>query len=355
MKTKRLLITVIAVVVIAVIAIFGIIKIKGYLPYYFDKKGINQPDISYTLTIEKSDFENEVALRLEKEGIIVSAVRFLGYIHETYPDFVWYNGTYNLTADMSYKELCEKLKNPDERIDYVKFTVPEGKNIRGIAKIIEESGLCTADEFLKAADSYDYDYAFIDDLKARDQSLISYKLEGYLFPATYEFRRDTVTPSEIVDKMLAAFDGYVTDTIIKKADDMGLTVNELISFASVIQAEAFSKESMKNISSVFWNRLNSNHTRQLQSDPTTTYAKTLKNLPHYTEAMYKAYNTYNCIGIPVGPINSPGLDTIEAVLDPVDSNWFYFVTDSNGKFYYNETLNGHNSTIRSLKNQGLWG
>ena len=355
MKTKRIIAIVIPVLLLAVILFFGIIKLKNWLPYYFDKQGINQPDISYQLVIEKNDFENEVALRLEEEGIIVSAVRFLGYVHKQYPDFVWYNGTYDLTADMTYKQLCEKLKDPDLRIEYVKFTVPEGKNIRGIAQIVESSGLCTADEFLSAADSYDYDYSFIDELKSRDQSLIAYKLEGYLFPATYEFRKDTVTPHEIVDKMLSAFEGYVTESVIQKADDMGLSLNELISFASVVQAEAFSKESMKNISSVFWNRLNSNSMRQFQSDPTTTYANSLKQLPGYTQSMYDAYDTYSRVGIPVGPINSPGMDTIEAVLDPAKSNWYYFVTDSNGEFYYNDTFAGHNQTINTLKNKGLWG
>lgn len=355
MKTKRIFIVVVSILLLAVLLVFGAIRLINGLPYYFDKKGINQPDISYQLVIEKSDFENEVALRLEKEGIIVSAVRFLGYVHKEYPGFVWYNGTYDLTADMSYKELCEKLKNPDSRIEYVKFTVPEGKNIRGIAQIVENSGLCTADEFLQAADSYDYDYSFIDELKNRNSSLIAYKLEGFLFPATYEFRRDTVTPHDIVDRMLSAFESYVTENIIEKANDMGLDLNELISFASIIQAESFSKESMKNISSVFWNRLNSDSMRQLQSDPTTTYAKALKQLSNYSDAMYKAYDTYSCSGITVGPINSPGMDVIEAVLDPVQSNWYYFVTDSNGEFYYNETFAGHNQTIKTLKNKGLWG
>ena len=115
MKKKLIVILPILIVLIAV-GIFGGIKIKGYLPYYFDKKGINQEDTEYTLTIEKSDFENEVALELEEKGIIISAVRFLGYIHENHPDFIWYNGKYKVSADMSYAELCKKLSDPDERI-----------------------------------------------------------------------------------------------------------------------------------------------------------------------------------------------------------------------------------------------
>ncbi len=347
---KRLILFFAAVVIIAV-GIFGGIKVKNYLPFFFDKNGIKQPDTEYTLVIEKSDFENEVAAKLQEEGIIISSVRFLGYLKEKYPSFVWYNGKYKLTADMSYKELCEKLSDPDERLEYIKFTVPEGKNIRGIAEIVENAGACTAKEFLIAADSYDYDFDFIDELKKRNQDIIAYKLEGYLFPATYEFRADTVTAKEVVTEMLRAFSNYVTDDIITKANEKGLSVNELITFASVIQAEAFSVESMANISSVFWNRLNSAELRQLQSDPTTTYAKALKDLNNYSDAMYNAYDTYSCIGLPIAPTNSPGLDVIDAVLNPSDTDYYYFVTDDEGNFYYNKTYNEHVKTCYAI---GLW-
>lgn len=356
MKKKAVIWIIIAValLLLAISLIILIPKIKAYMPYHYDKNGKNQEDKPYTLTIEKTDFENEVAAELADNGIIYSSVRFLNYIKENYPNFVWYNGIYHLNANMSYKELCEALMEPDVKLDYVKFVVPEGKDIRDIAAIVEKSGLCTADEFLAAADSYDYDYSFIDELKKRDQKLVGYKLEGYLFPATYEFRADTVTPHQIVDKMLQTFTEYVTQDMIDQAKKMGLSLNEFISFGSVVQAEAFSKESMASVASVFWNRLNSNDMRRLQSDPTTTYAKSLKDLPGYSSEMKDAYNTYSCIGLPIGPTNCPGTDVLNAILEPEDTDYFYFVTDKNGAFYFNETLAQHNQTIRSLKSQGLW-
>ena len=325
-------------------------RISNYFEYRNDKLGKKQPDISYTLTIEKSDFENEVAVRLEENGIIVSAVRFLGYVKEEYPDFVWYNGVYDLTADMSYKEICAKLQDASCRIEYVKFTVPEGKTVRDIASIVEKAGICTADEFLAAANSYDYDHDIIKTIQTRDASKIGYKLEGYLFPATYEFRKDTVTPREVVEEMLTAFENYVTKDVIQKAETMGLDINELISFASVIQAEAFTKESMQYISSVFWNRLNSDYKR-FESDPTMFYAKDLSVLPHFTQEMKNAYDTYKCVGTPVGPINCPGMDTINAVVNPADTDYFYFITDSEGNFYYNKTYAEH---VADCYATGLW-
>lgn len=349
MKKKLIVIPLLLILVAG--GIFGGMKIVKYLPYYFDKTGKNQPDTEYTLTIEKSDFENEVATRLEQEGIIISAVRFLGYLNKNYPEFVWYNGKYKLTADMSYKELCEKLSNPDERIDYVKFTVPEGKKVTEIASIVEKAGICSAEEFLDAADSYDYNFRYMDELKARDNSKIAYKLEGYLFPATYEFRADTVSAKDVVAKMLGAFEDYV-GKYEDEAKGMGLSINELVTFGAVIQAEAFSKESMANISSVFWNRLNSKDMRVLQSDPTTNYARDLRdNFKGYTKAMFDAYDTYTCIGLPVGPTNCPGTDVIEAVLHPNDTDYFYFVTDAEGNFYYNKTYKEHVNTCYKI---GLW-
>ena len=355
MKKKAVLWGALVFVLLAIGAVLILLpRIKAYIPYYKDMKGIDQPDIPYTLTIEKTDFENEVAVRLAENEVVVSSVRFLNYINENYPDFVWYNGIYNLNANMSYKELCEALMEPDVALNYVKFVVPEGTRIFEIATIVAESGLCTEEEFLLAADSYDYDYSFIDELKERDQSLIGYKLEGFLFPATYEFRADTVTAREIVDKMLHTFGQYVTDDMIAQAENLGLSVNEFVSFASVLQGEAYNPETMSGAAGVFWNRLNSDSYHLLQSDPTTNYAKTLESLPHCTESMKNAYDTYKCTGLPIGPINCPGVDSFQAVLNPEKSEYYYFVTDVNGKFYFNKTLSDHNKTIRSLVNQGLW-
>lgn len=357
MKKKTLIILISAFVLLAV-AVLGLIlflpRIKGYMEFQDDKNGKDQPDISYVLTIEKTDYENEVAAKLAENGIIISSARFLNYIHEKHPDFVWYNGIYELNANMSYEELCDALSNPKTRINYVKFVVPEGKSVVDIASIVEKSGLCTAKEFLKAADSYDYDFAFMDELKARNQNLIGYKLEGFLFPATYEFRADTVTAEEIVAKMLETFEGYVSEEMIEKANYMGLSLNEFVTLASVIQAEAFSTESMSGVSSVFWNRLNSSEYPRLQSDPTMKYAASLKELGHYSVAMKQAYDTYQCSDLPVGPTNCPGIDSMKAVLEPDETDYFYFVTDKDGNFYYNETLRGHNRIIADLKSKGLW-
>jgi UPF0755 protein len=358
MKKKPLIIALI--ILIALLLIAGIVllalmpKIKSYIAYQNDMNGKKQADIPYTLVIEKEDFEDSVALELEENDIIVSAVRFLNYIKAEYPEFVCYNGIYELNANMSYQEICETLLNPENPIEYVKFVVPEGKTVKDIANIVAKSGLCTKEEFLEAADSYDYDYSFVAELKARNQKLIGYKLEGYLFPATYEFRADTATATVIVDNMLQTFSQYVTKDMIDQAEEMGLSLNEFVSLASVIQAEAFSVESMSGVSSVFWNRLKSSAYPRLQSDPTKKYAMALSDLKHFNSKMEDAYDTYTCKDLPVGPTNCPGIDAMKAVLAPDSSEYYYFVTDKEGKFYFNKTLSDHNKTVSTLKRKGLW-
>lgn len=356
MKKKVIILGIIFLTILAIVlgAIILIPKIQGYLPYYYDLNGKKQQDKPYVLEIDKTDFANEVVKELYENDIICSSARFLNYINKEYPDFVWYNGIYHLNANMTYKQLCEALMHPDETLNYIKFTIPEGKTVTDIASIVSDSGLCDYEDFLKAADSYDYDFDFIDELKERDQSKIGYRLEGYLFPATYEFRADTVTSKEIIEKMLQTFSEYVTPQMIESAKKMGLSINEFITFGSVVQAEAFSNESMEDVSSVFWNRLNSKDYPKLQSDPTTKYAASLSNLPHYSKNMRAAYDTYTCSNLPIGPTNCPGIDVLNAVLNPSKSDFYYFVTDKNGEFYFNKTLKQHNQTINSLKSKGLW-
>lgn len=347
MKKKIVIIALAAVVAAA--AVFCGIKIKNRLPFYYDKTGKHQPDIDYTLTIEKSDYEPEVVQRLLDAGVIISATRFSGYIQQSHPEFTWYNGVYPLNANMSYEQICSVLQDPQYRIEYVKITVPEGKNVRGIAQIVEEAGLCTADEFIAAADSYDYDFGFLKGLESREN--VGYALEGFLFPATYEIRKDTASAKAVVTEMLRAFSGYVTDSVISRAAEKGLDLNGLMTLASVIQAEAFSKESMSGVSSVFWNRLNSSSLPRLQSDPTTKYAKGLSVLDDYSQAMFDAYDTYTCRGLPAGPTNCPGMDAVNAALEPDDTDYMYFVTDKDGNFYFNKTYAEHVKTCYDI---GLW-
>ena len=247
-----------------------------------------------------------------------------------YPDFEYTNGEYNMTASMSYEEIAEKLQNPDISHKAVKVCIPEGTNAMQIAEILEENGICKAADFLevcKSTDGFDYDF-----LKTvPDSDLIAYKLEGFLFPATYDFAMNS-EPRDIAEQMLDAFDYRITDDMEKFCQDNDMTMYDLITLASVVQEEALGQSSAKNIASVFMNRLKKGS--KLQSDVTYFYARDLRDDYGFSQKVYDAYYTYRCPGLPAGPISNSGSDIIDAVVNCPKTDYLYFFSDLQQEFHF---------------------
>ena len=279
--------------IILIVIIAGVVAMYFYTQINNDILGKNQSDDAYTLVIEKKDFEYEVGQKLANNKIVCSDVVWTNWMSNHYPDFEYINGEYNMTASMSYEEIAEKLQNPDISHKAVKVCIPEGTNAMQIAEILEENGICKAADFLevcKSTDGFDYDF-----LKTvPDSDLIAYKLEGFLFPATYDFAMNS-EPRDIVEQMLEAFDYRITDDMEKFCNDNDMTMYELITLASVVQEEALGQSSAKNIASVFMNRLKKGS--KLQSDVTYFYARDLRDDYGFSQKVYDAYYTRATIGI----------------------------------------------------------
>ena len=199
--------------VILIVIVAGVAAMYFYTQINNDILGKNQSDDTYTLVIEKKDFEYEVGQKLANNKIVCSDVVWTNWMSNHYPDFEYINGEYNMTASMSYEEIAEKLQNPDISHKAVKVCIPEGTNAMQIAEILEGNGICKAADFLevcKSTDGFDYDF-----LKTvPDSDLIAYKLEGFLFPATYDFAMNS-EPRDIAEQMLEAFDYRITDDMEK--------------------------------------------------------------------------------------------------------------------------------------------
>jgi UPF0755 protein len=316
--------------IILLVIVAGVAALYFYTQINNDILGKNQSDDTYILVIEKKDFEYEVGQKLANNKIVCSDVVWTNWMSKHYPDFEYINGEYNMTASMSYEEIVTKLQNPDVSHKSVKVCIPEGTNAMQIADILEENGICKAADFLEVCKSTDgFDYDFLETVP--DSDLIAYKLEGFLFPATYDFAMNSEA-KDIASQMLEAFDYRITDDMEQFCKDNDMTMYELITLASVVQEEALGQSSAKNIASVFINRLKKGS--KLQSDVTYYYARDLRDEYGFSQEVYDAYYTYRCSGLPAGPISNSGSDIIDAVVNYPKTDYLYFFSDLQQEFHF---------------------
>lgn len=225
----------------------------------------------------------------------------------------------------------------------VNVTFPEGTNLMGVAALLEKNRVCSASEVLEAAkgnlfDSYDF-IAAITNPTSR-----YYKLEGYLFPDTYNFYRGD-SAKNALKRMLDAMQTKM-DNLKTQAAAAGMSVDQLLTLASLIQAEAANAADMYQVSSVLHNRLNNgaaNGTPKLQCDSTSFYPYRTK-----TEApagFDSTYDTYTITGLPAGPICNPGMTAIDAALHPTATSYYYFCHSKDGTAYYAATYEEHQQNL----------
>lgn len=313
-----------------------VLVVVGFLGYGFVQSDINgkrNNKCEYTLIIESKDYEYEVGQMLYNNHIIKSDIVWTNWMSRHYPDFTYINGEYNMNSNMSYEDIAVKLQNPDVSHKSVKVCIPEGYNCMEIAKTLEENNICPADAFLEVCKSTDgFDYEWLSTVP--DSDLIAYKLEGFLFPATYNFGMNS-DPKDIADEMLDAFDSRITDDMTEFCSKNNMTMFELITLASVVQEEAFGVNSAGKIASVFINRLDKG--AKLQSDVTYFYARDIRDDYGFSQEVYDAYYTYRCEGLPAGPITNSGQDIVDAVINHPDTDYLYFYSDLEKEFHFAKT------------------
>ena len=245
-------------------------------------------------------------------------------------------GKHKITANMSYSDLIDVLQeDPIQEKISVNVTFPEGYTLEQCAKELENAGVCRADDFIEAFNSAEFGYNF--EKKVEDKETKYYKMEGYCFPDTYTFFKDS-DPQVVCKKIYANFAEKVNANMLGRMDDLGLTLDETLALASIVQSEAPTSNQMKLVSSVFWNRLhNKEEFPKLQSDPTKKYA---------AFSGIDLYDTYKSEGVPPGAICNPGADAINAVLYPEETDYYYFCSNlSTQEFYYAKTLSQHEKNL----------
>ncbi|MDQ5983584.1 MAG: Endolytic murein transglycosylase [Eubacteriales bacterium SKADARSKE-1] len=360
--------------------IFMVVSISLMLGQYFvfgfcDMLAMNRDEQVVVVEIPKNSSKSDIADLLYEKGVIKNKSFFKAYITLTKSSSKFIPGTFEIKTNMDYEGIVSYLKTNSNRLetDIVNVTVPEGKNVMEVAAILEKNEICSQDEFLKACKSKEFetDYNFLASLKNADK--LCYKVEGYLFPDTYKFYKN-VDPTTVVKKMLGNYKKRITTTdgtdgagnsvnIATRAQKAGISMEDLINLASLIQAEAANEADMYIISSVIYNRLataSKNGVSQfgepgldyLGIDSTVWYPyRSRDKVPSELLGSYeRPYDTYKNKGLTIGPICNPGIAAIDAALSPKNTQYYYFCHSKDGKAFYSKTMGEHQN---NLKKAGL--
>lgn len=251
-------------------------------------------------------------------------------------------------------EMTQSTKESTTESLTVRITFPEGYTALEIAEKLEKNKVCNAADFMKAAQSRELaeQFGFFKDMK--DEENRAFLLEGYIFPDTYEFYKGESAESAI-SRFLRNTQNKLTDEMKTKAEKLGYSMDEIITLASVIQAEAGIVKEMGKVSSVIHNRIESPDYGLLQCDVTINYVnENIFESPYVSgdkTRFSEHYNTYKKRGLPVGAICNPGLDAINAALNPEETDYFYFVTDKDWNYYYSSSYEEH---LKNCKICGIY-
>ena len=296
-----------------------------------------QPESPILVEIPEGASFAEVANMLHEQDMIKSSVAFRWMARLKGADRRIIPGEYEFRGSMEPADILETLVKGE--IVQHPVTIPEGFSNAQIAVLLDSKGLVNHEEFLSATE----DKAFIQSLRIDAPTL-----EGYLFPDTYYFTRH-MKPRTIITAMVGQFDQAWTPSHRARAKELGMSIHQIVTLASVIEKETGAARERGLISGVFHNRLK--RKIPLQSDPTVIYALASfdGDLRKKDLSVKSPYNTYRVRGLPPGPISNPGFASIHAALFPESTDFLYFVSRNDGSHKFSATLSEHNSAVRKYQ------
>lgn len=261
-----------------------------------------------------------------------------------YDKGTYLSGVYYLDRSMGVEGMLNKCMASPESAETIKLGFPEGWTITQIFEKLDKYDVCSADRLYSALSQVDYEFDFVRNVPDSDDRY--QRLEGYIFPDTYDFYIDA-DANYVIRKFLSNFNDHWSAKYQKRADSLGYSMDEIIIIASIIQKEAANSSQMKTVSSVIHNRLkNSVKYPTLGCDSTSVYISNYvtKVVGGSMGNFYlNKYDTSANKGLPPGPICNPGVDAIEAALYPDDTNYYFFLHDNSGKIYLAKTQQEHES------------
>lgn len=344
-------------ILVSVLLFFVLVVIIGGYTIYSALGPVDRSNNqTVEVTIPVGSSSSGIARILEEAGIINRADIFSYYLKLNNNEELQ-AGHYQFQPSMNAEQVLSQLQaggKPIQEDADTTLTVIEGMTVEEIAKLVEENTVLTAEEFIQTAE----DSEFLQDLVKRYPSLLSglleregvrHQLEGYLFPATYDYFAG-MTVKELIEAMIAA-SNLVYQDLLDQAGNTYLNYNQVLALASIIEREAVTEEDRKLVSGVFYNRLDQN--MPLQSDITILYAlREHKEFVTYSDLEIDSpYNTYQNTGLPPGPINNPSRMSIEAAINPTWNDYYYFVANlDTGEVFYSSTIEEHNQLVEEHVN-----
>ena len=317
-----------------------------------DMLALNQGDFTATVTLPSSAFETEtvdtfdedgnktgterisradidfVASSLKEAGLIEYEWLFKFFCQISHADTKVTPGSYELKSTFDYRALVQNMQPGSGSAVTVKVTIPEGYSLNQIFRKLEENGVCSYDELVEAAANSNYKYSFLEGIEAGDMT----RLEGYLFPDTYEFYVG-MQASSAINKFLERFNYVFTADMLKQATDRGLSLQQVITVASLIEKEA-AVDNEKGINeralvaSVIYNRLNAGMPLGIDASILYLYPDHEGGPTAEMLALDSPYNTRLYTGLPPTPIGNPGLAAIQAALNPETTSYYYYALDT---------------------------
>ena len=324
-----------------------------------DLCALNKDYVEATIVVEEKDGVRAVAKKLKKAGLINNKGFFCFVGRFMHAGKKIDPGTYeNLNTNMDYRSLISSMHDYEadrrEEEGLIRLTVTEGMTVREIIDLLAENGIATVEELEDACANYEFkDYSFL----REDQLGKIERVEGYLFPDTYDFSPDK-SAVYAIDTLLTGFVNQLDGDLMSGIERSGYSLQQIIAMASIVEKEGIGDEEERaNIASVMYNRMNNTSGGTygyLQLDTTVYYALALEGkekrdfpVGDALQEYDSPYNTYKYAGLPAGPICNPGMSAIKAAVYPSDTNYYYFAAGKDGVNHFNETYQGHLNFVNS--------
>ena len=314
-----------------------------------DILALNKAPLTAVVEIEEGDTVGQVADKLKEQGLIEYK-----FVFQLFCTFTHVSGkagedgakitpgSYELSTDMDYRALISSMGSNSANRLTTTVTIPEGTTEAQIFEMLEKAGVCSAEDLEETAANYDFKFSFLQGVLPLGDAK---RLEGYLFPDTYEFYMGE-DPVNVLNKMILRFDEIFTDEMRQTMTDKGMSVNDAVIIASMIEKETDGTDQGK-ISSVIYNRLNnptSETAGYLNIDATILYATGGTKADPTADT---PYNTYTHTGLPPTAICCPGVDALKAAVNPDSTNYYFYALGDDGVHHFFRTSSEHTAFIRT--------